>query len=66
MENLIYHFYPGDPLTYFISIMMLQTLKMNGELINSKGILLEDYTGHKCTNCPAAAQNAKDLEQDSF
>ena len=22
---------------------------------NEKGILLEDYTGHKCTNCPAAA-----------
>ena len=26
---------------------------------------MEDYTGHKCTNCPAAAQIAKDLEDDS-
>ena len=32
---------------------------------NPKGILLEDYTGHKCTNCPSAAQTANALENDS-
>jgi hypothetical protein len=31
----------------------------------SKNILLEDYTGHKCTNCPAAAVIAKQLEDDA-
>ena len=31
----------------------------------TKGILLEDYTGHLCTNCPEAAQLLKALEDDS-
>ena len=35
------------------------------ENTNEKGILLEDYTGHLCTNCPEAAQIAKSLEEDS-
>ena len=26
---------------------------------------LEDYTGHKCTNCPAAATIATQLEDDT-
>ena len=30
-----------------------------------KRILLEDYTGHTCTNCPAAAVIAKQLEDDN-
>ena len=30
-----------------------------------KRILLEDYTGHTCTNCPAAATIAKQLEDDN-
>ena len=30
-----------------------------------KRILLEDYTGHTCTNCPAAAAIAKQLEDDN-
>ncbi|MDD3700076.1 MAG: Omp28 family outer membrane lipoprotein [Bacteroidales bacterium] len=28
-----------------------------------KKILLEDYTGHTCVNCPAAAKTASDLQQ---
>ena len=30
-----------------------------------KRILLEDFTGHTCTNCPAAATIAKQLEDDN-
>jgi len=29
---------------------------------NSQNVLLEDFTGHTCTNCPAAAVKAKVLE----
>ncbi len=29
---------------------------------NGKKILLEDYTGHACVNCPGAAKDARDLE----
>lgn len=56
--------YPGDPSNYPYDI---SNPSINwGENTNTKGILLEDYTGHKCTNCPAAAQTAKSLEDDSI
>ena len=56
--------YPGDPSNYPYDI---SNPSLNwGENTNKKGILLEDYTGHKCTNCPAAAQIAKSLEDDSI
>jgi len=35
--------------------------KSNSSVSNSKKILLEDYTGHQCGNCPAAATVAKNL-----
>ena len=58
--------FPGDPLNYFTQYYDVANPENEwGINPNSKGILLEDYTGHKCTNCPAAAQIAKDLEQDS-
>ena len=28
-----------------------------------KKILLEDYTGHKCGNCPRAAEKAEELKE---
>ena len=56
--------YPGDPSNYPYDIS--NPSSNWGENTNTKGILLEDYTGHKCTNCPAAAQTAKSLEDDSI
>ena len=55
--------YPGDPIDYSYDLVNPETNW--GPNNNPKSILLEDYTGHKCTNCPAAAQIAKDLEDDS-
>jgi len=55
--------YPFDPTTYPYDIT--NPSSNWGSNSNSKGILLEDYTGHKCTNCPAAATIAKDLEDDT-
>lgn len=58
--------FPGDPLNYYTQYYDIANPENEwGINSNSRGILLEDYTGHKCTNCPAAAQIAKDLEQDS-
>jgi hypothetical protein len=56
--------YPGDPSNYPYDIS--NPSSNWGENTNTKGILLEDYTGHKCTNCPAAAQTAKSIEDDSI
>ena len=55
--------YPGDPSNYPYDIS--NPSSNWGVNTNTKGILLEDYTGHKCTNCPSAAQTAKSLEDDS-
>ncbi len=33
--------------------------------INIRKVLLEDYTGHLCTNCPKASMTAKTLEEAS-
>ena len=55
--------YPGDPVDYNYDLVNLENNW--GPNNNPKSILLEDYTGHKCTNCPSAAQIAKDLEDDS-
>ena len=56
--------YPQDPSGYPYN---LADPASNWDINNNpKGILLEDYTGHKCTNCPAAAQTAKSLEDDSI
>ena len=55
--------YPNDPTTYPYDIA---NPSINWTLnTNEKGILLEDYTGHKCTNCPAAATIATQLEDDT-
>ncbi|MBH19297.1 MAG: hypothetical protein CL851_02625 [Crocinitomicaceae bacterium] len=55
--------YPGDPADY--SYDLVNPENNWGPNNNPKSILLEDYTGHKCTNCPEAAQIAKDLEDDT-
>lgn len=35
--------------------------KTNADVSNFKKVLLEDYTGHKCGNCPPAAVTAENL-----
>ena len=55
--------YPFEPSTYPYDIS--NPANNWGPNSNKKGILLEDYTGHKCTNCPSAATIAKDLEEDT-
>ena len=61
--KLDWSLYPGDPSNYPYDLVNLSSNW--GINNNTKGILLEDYTGHKCTNCPVAAQIAKNLEDDS-
>lgn len=36
-------------------------VKTNADLVNQKKILLEDYTGMKCPNCPRAARTASTI-----
>ena len=58
--------YPGDSNDY-LSLYNFDNPETNWSTNNNtkKHILLEDYTGHKCTNCPAAAVIAKQLEDDT-
>ena len=59
-------FFPGDPIDYTTNYYDIANPQNEwDENTNEKGILLEDYTGHLCTNCPEAAQIAKNLEDDS-
>jgi len=39
------------------------TVKPSGGDTTKRMVLIEDYTGHKCVNCPLAAIMADDLEQ---
>jgi len=52
--------YPGgDPATYPYPTWLENT--------NTKqNVLIEDYTGHLCTNCPAAAELASTIESDNL
>ena len=58
--------YPGDSNNY-LTLYNFDDPSSNWSTNTntSKNILLEDYTGHKCTNCPAAAVIAKQLEDDA-
>ncbi|MDG2344340.1 MAG: Omp28-related outer membrane protein [Flavobacteriales bacterium] len=58
--------YPGDSNNY-LTLYNFDDPSSNwsANTNTSKNILLEDYTGHKCTNCPAAAVIAKQLEDDA-
>lgn len=60
-------------LTLFTVIFMAGCDKIDPPFMNEKGgggedadvvqkVLLEDYTGHTCVNCPAAAKIASDLQ----
>ena len=58
-----WNLYPNDPSTYPYNLTDPGSNWSTNT--NPKGVLLEDYTGHKCTNCPAAAVIAKQLEDDT-
>ena len=40
---------------------LTQIVKSNAGKSNFRKVLLEDYTGHKCPNCPRAAEIAENL-----
>ncbi len=39
-------------------------LPFDSVVVNQKQVLLEDFTGHKCVNCPEAAINAHNLAEE--
>ena len=58
-------------LLYFTSCDIVETPYMNNENINTidtnsnsyvKKVLIEDFTGHKCPNCPQAANEIKAIQ----
>ena len=55
-NELINTFYPGEPTLYEDTITFGSNTNVN------KNVLIEDYTGHTCNNCPPAAIVAKGLE----
>jgi hypothetical protein len=48
----------GDPANYPYPSWSINTN-------SSRNVLIEDFTGHTCTNCPAAAEIATDLEESN-
>ncbi len=51
--------FPGEPEDYPFPIL-------EGNSNPLKNVLLEDYTGHKCVPCVAAAEVAKEIEDDNL
>ena len=64
--GLDWNLYPGDSLDY-LALYNFNSPDSNWEINSNtkRNILLEDYTGHKCTNCPDAAITAKELEDNT-
>ncbi len=59
IESLNWDLFPElDPETYEFS----EFPAMTG---TEKDVLLEDYTGHKCNNCPTAAITAENIEDEN-
>ena len=55
LEGLDWNLFPGgDPSTYVVP-------EFTPSPNNMRNVLLEDYTGHKCTNCPSANQTASNI-----
>lgn len=64
--NVDWSLFPGDSNDY-LTLYNFDDLESNwtNNLNSKRYILLEDYTGHKCTNCPDAAVIAEELEEDT-
>lgn len=58
LEDLDFSLFPGDPDSYPVP----EFSPMDG---GQKKILFEEYTGHKCTNCPPAAALAEEISEDN-
>jgi hypothetical protein len=55
-EKLIQKFYPEDPANFELNPTFPENTNTN------RNVLIEDYTGHTCNNCPPAATIAKNIE----
>ncbi len=49
------------PIVYNCISPLTQIVKTNTATSNFRKVLLEDYTGHTCVNCPRAAESAENL-----
>lgn len=56
IRELIEKYYPGNADDYN------QNPNFTANTNTNRNVLIEDYTGHLCANCPAAAIIAKDIE----
>lgn len=52
---------PEKPLCTLDSAIMV--VRTNSLVSNTRKVLLEDYTGHTCGNCPRAAEKAEELSK---
>ncbi len=52
--------YPRETNTTLAGVNFIE--KDNNDVVNVKKVLLEDYTGHTCGNCPKAAAKAEELK----
>ncbi|MGJ8661165.1 MAG: Omp28-related outer membrane protein [Bacteroidota bacterium] len=58
LTTLDIQLYPNDWSTYTFPVFTQNTN-------TTRNVLIEDFTGHKCTFCPAAAEIAHTLEEDN-
>jgi hypothetical protein len=56
--------FPGDSTAYLAYCDSIEN-NWTDNSNTKRYILVEDYTGHKCTNCPDAAITAEELEDDT-
>ncbi len=54
-----------EPLTVEEQDINLNALPFDSVVVTRKQVLLEDFTGHKCVNCPEAAINAHNLAEEN-
>jgi len=48
-----------------IIVTIKENLIIDSIFVSNKQVLLEDFTGHKCVNCPTAALMAQELAEDN-
>jgi len=60
-NNLDWSLYPGGDSTDYANNSLWPNFSTNSN--SDRNILIEDFTGHKCTFCPQAATEAENIEQ---
>ncbi len=58
--DLDWNLYPGGDSVAYVNNNLWPTFSANTN--TNRNILIEDYTGHKCTFCPPAATEAENIE----